>query len=171
MIEAMPSPPVVAPPAPKDEKPKKEDATLKPFPPELKFPGDDEKWSKRFHGMKIAVQARFLSASHRQALIAVRNLLAKPVQIVPGFPELYVDTLDDKGRVLQTERIKRMKLECGPADGVIAPGQVARYLISYEPPVLGARQRLGVAVAQTEAADEPITMQLTINTREAGPKR
>ena len=157
----LPAPPLMPPPVVNNDKPKKEDTSLKPFPPELKFPGDDEKWSRRLHGMKIAVQARFLSASHRQALIAVRNLLAKPVQILPGFPELYVDTLDDKGRVLQTERIKRMKLECGPADGVVAPGQVARYLISYEPPVLGAQQRLGVAVAQTDAADEPITMQLT----------
>ena len=163
LIENLPlsAPPAMPPPVVNEDKAKKEDTSLKPFPPELKFPGDDEKWSKRLHGMKIAVRTRFLSASHRQALLAVRNLLTKPVQIVPGFPELYVDTLDERGRVLQTERIKRMKLECGPPDGVVAPGQIARYLISYEPPVLGARQRLGVAVAQTDAADEPITLELT----------
>ncbi|MGH9842231.1 MAG: hypothetical protein ACREEM_26060 [Blastocatellia bacterium] len=106
----LPPPPVIVPPAVNEEKPKKDDVSLKPFPPDLKFPGNDERWSKRLHGLKIAVQTRILSANHRQALIAVRNTLSKPVQIVPGFPELYVDTLDDKGRVLQTERIKRRKI-------------------------------------------------------------
>jgi hypothetical protein len=163
LVESLPIPvaPLPPPPVVNDDNPKKEETALKPFPPELKFPVGDEKWSRQLHGMKLIARMRFLSATHRQALVAVRNLLSKPVQIVPGFPELFVDTLDDKGRVLQTERIKRMKLECGPSDGVIAPGQVARYLISFEPPVLGARQRLSVAIAQIDAADEPITIELS----------
>lgn len=124
-----------------------------------------EKWSKTVHGLKVAVQTCGVDAKQQQVLVSVRNTLSVPVKLMPNHPELQVQTLDDKGRVLQYEPVARLKLESSTSDGMIAPGQIARYLITYEAPVLGARQRLGVAVAQTNAADEPVLMELTAGMR------
>lgn len=129
------------------------------------FPGENEKWSKRIHGLKIAVRTEVVDANRHQVIVAVRNTLSKPITIVPGYPELYVHTLDEKGRVLQSDTLKRVKLECNSPKGLISPGGTLRYLLTYEPPVLGAKQRLGVAVAQTTAADDPVTMELTAGAR------
>ncbi len=129
------------------------------------FPSENEKWSKRLHGLKIAVRTEVVDANRHQVIVAVRNTLSKPVTIVPGYPELYVHTLDEKGRVLQTDTLKRVKLESNSQKGLIQPGETLRYLLMYEPPVLGAKQRLGVAVAQTTAADDPVTMALTAGAR------
>ena len=156
---------IPAQPISNDESAKKEEPPSKPAISDTSFPSGDDRWSKRIHGLKIAVQNKIVDAQRRQVLIAVHNTLSKPVQIVPGFPELYIHTVDDKGRVLHAESLKRIKLESASSDGVIAPGRIARYLITYELPVLGARQRLGVAVAQTSAADEPVRMELSSETK------
>ncbi len=132
---------------------------------DITFPGENDKWSKRLHGLKIAVRTEVVDATRHQVVVAVRNTLSKPVTIVPGHPELYVHTLDGKGRVLQSDTLKRVKLECSSPKGLISPGETLRYLLTYEPPVLGAKQRLGVAVAQTSAADDPVTMELTAGAR------
>ena len=109
----------------------------------------------------ITAQARIVDAQQREVWIAVRNATKQMIQIVPGHPELYVQTLDGKGRVLQAEPVTQLKAETTHTDGLIGAGQTARYRLVYEPPVLGARQKLGVAVAQTQAADEPAMMELS----------
>ncbi|MGE0128987.1 MAG: hypothetical protein AB7U82_12985 [Blastocatellales bacterium] len=129
------------------------------------FPQGKEKWSKSQHGLRIAVQSRIIDAKHHQVAVTVRNTLDAPVKIVPGHPELQIQTLDDKGRVLQFEPVTRLKVASSVTDGMIAPKQTAHYLITYEAPVIGAKQRLGVAVAQINAADEPATMELTLGKR------
>jgi hypothetical protein len=157
--------PITAQPISSHESAKKEEQHSRSLIFDMRFPSGDEKWSKRIHGLKIAVQNKIIDAQQRQVLIAVHNTLSKPVQIIPGFPELYIHTIDDKGRVLHAESLKRIKIESASSDGVIAPGKITRYLITYEPPVLGARQRLGVAVAQTSAADEPAMMELSAESK------
>lgn len=129
------------------------------------FPQGKEKWSKSLHGLKIAVQSRVVDAKHHQVAISVRNTLGETVRIVPGHPELQIQTLDDKGRVLQFEPVTRVKVSSSVTDGMIGPKQIGCYLITYEAPALGAKQRLSVAVAQINAADEPVTMELTSGKR------
>lgn len=70
-----------------------------------------------------------------------------------------------KGQVLHAESIKYRNVESAAPDGIIQPGRIVRFLITYDAPVLGARQRLGVAVAQTNAADEPVMLELTPESR------
>lgn len=127
--------------------------------------GGKLRWSKPLHGLKAAAQTRAPSASERQVLVTVRNDLSTPLKMAPSQPELTVQTLDDKGRVLQVEPVKISKVELEQPDGLIAPGERRRYLISYEAPVLGAKQRLCVSVAQSNAADEPVVVELTTGTR------
>lgn len=122
-------------------------------------------WSKAQHGLKAAAQTRALNAKQRLVAVSVRNTLSVPIKIAPNQPELSVQTLDDKGRALQVEPVKPLKIETTHSDSLIAPGEVARYLITYEAPILGAKQRLCVTVAQINAADEPVMIELTSGTR------
>ncbi|MGH9840191.1 MAG: hypothetical protein ACREEM_15525 [Blastocatellia bacterium] len=122
-------------------------------------------WSKAQHGLKAAAQTRAIDARKRLVAISVRNLLDVPIKIAPNQPELCIQTLDDKGRVLQVEPVKPLKIETSRSDSMIAPDETARYLITYEAPILGARQRLCVAIAQINAADEPVVIELTSGTR------
>ena len=119
------------------------------------------KWSKPLHGLKVAAQTRVVNANRRQALVSVHNTLSTPVNIAPAQPELSIQTLDESERVLQVEPVKPLKIEVSHFHGLIAPGETAFYLITYETPVLGAKQRLCVAVAQSSAADEPVVVDLT----------
>jgi len=119
------------------------------------------KWSKPLHGLKVAAQTRVMNANRRQALVSVHNTLSTPINIAPAQPELSIQTLDDRGRALQVEPVKPLKMEASNVHGLIAPGATAVYLITYETPVLGAKQRLCVAVAQSAAADEPVVIELT----------
>jgi hypothetical protein len=143
------------------DKPKKEEPTSNALLTDVSFPSSDEKWSERLHGLKIVIQSRGVDENRRQLLVAVHNTLTKPVQIVPGYPDLFIHTYNNKGQVLHAESLKYRKVESAAPDGVIQPGRIVRFLITYQAPVLGAKQRLGVAVAQTNAADEPVMMELT----------
>lgn len=122
-------------------------------------------WTKPQHGLKAAAQTRTVDSQRRLVALSVRNTLDVPLKIVPNQPELYIQTLDDKGRVLQVEPIKPLKIETSRPDTLIAPDETVRYLITYEAPILGARQRLCVSVAQINAADEPVLIELTSGTR------
>ncbi len=147
-----------------DDTPKEKDVP-KPTPIDYPIVEGKEKWSKSLHGLKIAAQTTIIDAKQRHVLVTVRNTLSAPIKIVPGHPELQVQTLDDKGRVLQVEPVARLKFGSSTSDGMIGPKQTARYQLTYEVPILGAKQRLSVAVAQVNAADEPVTMELTAGTR------
>ena len=125
----------------------------------------DLKWSKPVHGLSVMAQTEMLNANKRVATVTVRNTLGVPVRVVPGQPELLVETLNDRGRVLQVEPVARLNVEASNPQGLIAPGAVVRYQIAYEAPALGAKQRLAVAVAQMNAADEPVTVELSAGTR------
>lgn len=161
-LSASPQPPT--PSAKTDDTPKEKVA---PKLSQVDYPVIEgkEKWSKTMHGLKIAAQTTVVDAKQRYVLVTVRNTLSAPIKIVPGHPELQIQTLDDKGRVLQVEPMARLKVGSSTADGMIGPKQTARYQLTYEVPVLGAKQRLSVAVAQVNAADEPATMELTAKTR------
>jgi hypothetical protein len=126
---------------------------------------DKPKWSKSLHGLKVAAETRVVNANQRQAMVAVRNTLSTPINIAPAQPELSIRTLDERDCVLQVEPVKPLKIEASTNHGLIAPGSTARYLITYETPVLGAKQRLCVAVAQSGSADEPVVIELTKGTR------
>lgn len=123
------------------------------------------KWSDPLHGLKAAAQTRAMNADQMQVLLTVKNTLSKPIKIAPGQPELIIQTLDERERVLQAEPVKPLKFEWSDLDGWIAAGGTSFYLITFEAPVLGAKQRLCVAVSQINAADEPVMIELTKGTR------
>lgn len=90
-------------------------------------------------------------------VIAVRNTRTKDARTLPEQPHLTLETVDDKGRTLQIEYVKKIGVQTTVTDDVIPGGETRYYALVYETPILGARQRLRVAVGQTNAADEPAT--------------
>jgi hypothetical protein len=98
-------------------------------------------------------------------VVAVRNTQASAIQVVPGAPDIYVQTLDAKGNPLQFEQVKKFGVETTALNSSIPAGATCYYALVYETPILGASQRLRVSVAQINAADEPAAAELTSSTR------
>jgi len=112
-------------------------------------------FSKSTHGLGLAVASVVdLDVQARLVVIAVRNDAQGVVRIMPGNPELYVQTFDESGKTLQLEQVKRLYVESTSLEGSLSKGEIAYFAIVYEAPVLGALQRLRVSVSQTEAADD-----------------
>ncbi len=127
----------------------------------IKAPAKPGEFSQSNHGLSLAVApAVDLDVQTRLVVIRVRNDGRAVLRIVPGNPEIYVQTFDDHGKSLQIEQVKRLHVESTSLEGKIAAGETVYFAIVYEAPILGARQRLRVSVSQTEAADEPATTSL-----------
>ena len=127
----------------------------------VKSPSRTGEFSKSNHGLSLAVApAVDLDAQTRLIVIGVRNDSKTALRIVPGNPEIYVQTFDDQGKTLQIEQVKRLHVESTSLEAKIGAGETVYFAVVYEAPILGARQRLRVSVSQTEAADEPATTSL-----------
>ncbi len=101
-----------------------------------------------------------IDGEQRLVIVAVRNNVVGNLRLVPGTPELQIQTSDDKGNALQTERLERTYVESTSFEGLIQPGSTAYYALVYTAPVIGASQRLHVLVSHREAADTPTTVVL-----------
>ncbi len=124
-------------------------------------PESFKKWSDTVHGLSLSVSpVRDFDKRSQMVVIAVRNTRKKAVRIVPGQPEIYLETTDDKGKSFTVEQVRKISMRTTATDEVIPAGATAYYAVVYEAPILGSRQRLSVAVGQTSAADEPATAVL-----------
>ncbi len=129
-------------------------------------PKSFKKWSDSVHGLSISTSpVREIGKRSQLVVVAVRNKKKVDARIVPGQPEIYLDTVDGKGRPLQIEVVKKLATETTATDDLIPAGETRYYAVAYETPILGARQRLRVVVGQTTAADEPAAANLTSSKR------
>jgi hypothetical protein len=67
---------------------------------------------------------------------------------------------DMNGKTLLVDYVKKVAVESSGSYGTIPGGGTIYYAIVFRRPILGARQSLRIAVAQSNAADEPITWDL-----------
>jgi hypothetical protein len=102
----------------------------------------------------------------RLVVFAVRNVESETLRVIPGYPDLYIETLNEHGRAVESgTRVPRLHLSSSSTGGAI-PARTTRYFaLVYEAPILGARQHLKLAVAHMSAADEPATADLTVTAR------
>jgi hypothetical protein len=129
-------------------------------------PKSFKKWSDTVHGLSLSTSpVREVGKRSQLVVVAVRNTKKVDARIIPGQPEIYLETVDGKGRPLQVEVVKKLATETTATDGLIPADEVRYYAVVYETPILGARQRLSVIVGQTIAADEPATASLTSSKR------
>ena len=129
-------------------------------------PRSFKKWNDSVHGLSLSVTPVWDVGKKAQlVVIAARNTKKRDARIVPGQPEIYLETLDGKGRPLQIEPVRKLATDTTATDGVIPGGETRYYALVYEAQVLGARQRLRAIVGQTTSADEPATANLTSSKR------
>ena len=129
-------------------------------------PKSFKKWSDTVHGLSLSTSpVREVGKRSQLVVVAVRNTKKVDARIIPGQPEIYLETVDGKGRPLQVEVVKKLATETTATDGLIPADAIRYYAVVYETPILGARQRLSVIVGQTIAADEPATASLTSSKR------
>lgn len=120
------------------------------------------------YGLTMAVSsAGEIDAEQRLIVVAVRNETTGNLRLVPGTPELEIQTIDEKGNALQTERLDRSYIETTSLEGLITASSTVYYAIVYRAPVMGASQRLKVLVSHREAADSPVTVSVPNATADA----
>jgi hypothetical protein len=118
-------------------------------------------WSKAQHGLELAVsRITELDPESRLVVVAVRNVTASNLRLVPGSPELQIQTADTGGNPIQTTPIDVGHVESTTLEGLVQPGSTAYYALVYKAPILGTNQNVRVLVAHREAADAPITASL-----------
>ncbi|MFN7929210.1 MAG: hypothetical protein U0Y68_14940 [Blastocatellia bacterium] len=83
-----------------------------------------------------------------------------PVNLVPGQPELSLRTLDRKGHVLQIETLKPLSMDATNTTGLLAAQGIASYLLTYTTPMLVTGQKLFVVLAASNAADDPLLLEV-----------
>ena len=128
-----------------------------------------KKWTPAAHGLSIATSTpKDFNDKDGSAIVivAVSNILPEPLRIVPGQPDIAIETRDDQGKkTLLVEQIKPLHVESSGLGDSIPAGATLYYAIIYRRPVLGVRQRLRVTVGQINAADDPAVADLTSSTR------
>ncbi len=131
-----------------------------------KSPKQFKQWSVTTHGLSLSVSpVREMDKRSQLVVVAVRNTRNTDARILPNQPEITVETVDDKGKPLNIEVVKKLGIQTTATNEVIPGGATAYYALAYESRSLGARQRLRVAVGQTIAADEPASAGIASTNR------
>lgn len=118
-------------------------------------------WSKPQQGFELAVSRIWeLDAETRLVVVAIRNITASNLRLIPGSPELQVQTSDSGGNSIQTTRLDARYIESTTLEGLVQPGSTVYCAIVYKAPILGTNQNVRVLVAHREAADAPLSSPL-----------
>jgi hypothetical protein len=130
----------------------------------IKNPKWFQQWTKTRHSLSIStLPPHDLSGSARLVLFAVRNTGSESVRLISGYPDLYVETVNEKHRPVEAgPRIAKLHLVSSISDASIQPGAIRYFALVYELPILGVQQHLKLVIAHMSAADEPATADLTV---------
>ncbi len=87
------------------------------------------------------------------------------MNLLANSPELFVETVDEQDTTVNIQSITKIQTEASNVSAVIGAGATAYFAIAYIVPILDAHQHLKIVVAQTNAADEPVSMKLAVSER------
>ena len=119
-------------------------------------------WSKPQSGLELGVsRVAELDSDTRLVIAAIRNTTASNLRLIPGSPELQVQTTDSGGNSIQTIRLDAQYTESTTLEGLVQPGSTVYYALVYKAPILGTNQSVRILVAHREAADAPLTSSLS----------
>jgi len=123
-----------------------------------------QQWTKTRHSLRLStLRPHDLGGTARLVLFAVRNTGSESVRLISGYPDLYVETVNEKHRPVEAgTRVAKLHLVSSISDASIPPGAIRYFALVYELPILGVQQHLKLAVAHMSAADEPATADLTV---------
>lgn len=123
-------------------------------------------WTRSTHGLRLSILNEPDSGKPFNVVtVAVRNTRDKPLRLVADSPELFIETVDEKGATLNVQSIPKTQIETSNPSGTIPAYATVYFAIAYVSPVLDAHQRLKIVVAQTNAADEPASIKLATSGR------
>jgi len=123
-------------------------------------------WTRSLHGLRLSIlQDRDSGKPFNVVTVAVKNTTGDSLRLVADSPELFIETVDDKGATVNIHSIPKTQTETSNMSGAIAARTTAYFVIAYVSPVLDAHQRLKLVVAQTSAADEPASIKLATSGR------
>ena len=156
-----------------------EPVTLQPPKPDYREPAEAalrdafknpklfRRWTRERHGLRISVlPTRDLNDTTRLVVFAVRNVAPETLRVISGYPDVFIETLNQHGRPVEAgTRVPKLHLSSSATGGAI-PARTTRYFaLVYDVPILGARQHLKLALAHMSAADEPATADLTVTAK------
>jgi hypothetical protein len=120
-------------------------------------------WAQQRHGLRIStLPPRDLSDTVRLVVFAVRNAGSDSLRLLEGYPDLYVETLNEKGRPVEAgTKVEKFSLASSGTTNLLAPGEMRFFALAYKAPILGAQQHLKIVAAHMSAADEPAMADLT----------
>jgi hypothetical protein len=130
-----------------------------------KNPEQFRNWTQAVHGISLSVEQRSdYSEGFNVLILAVKNKTTETLKLLPGSPDLFVETLDDKGQSLNLQQIKTI-YDARDGPGAIPSGATVYFALAYVYPVLDVHQQVKIVVAQTNAADEPASISLASSER------
>jgi hypothetical protein len=128
----------------------------------VRKPKQFKDWSKPTHEISLATLSQGdPKEEFRVLVVAVKNTGRDTLKITSGSPDLLLEMLDDQGKIINVQSIKKLHTEVSEVSGAIPGGSTIYYAIGYTAPVLGVHQQLKVVVAQTDAADDPASIALS----------
>jgi hypothetical protein len=131
-----------------------------------KRPKRFKNWTHATHGLKLSVLEDSDSGRpFKVVTVAVKNNAGESLQLLANSPELFIETIDDKGATVDIHSIANTQREASNTSGAIAPGATVYFAIAYASPVLDVRQHLKIVVSQTNAADQPASIELASSGR------
>src|SRR5436309_2503910 len=93
-------------------------------------PARFNRWSTPAHGLSISVTAPVdLDDQRRMTVVAVKNTTQAGLRILPGGPELDVQTLSEGGQVVQVRSIKLLQTASSGTGGALPAGATIYYAI------------------------------------------
>jgi hypothetical protein len=127
----------------------------------MKQPKRFKNWTKPTHGLSLSILQQGVNAqSFNILLVAIKNKTSDPLKLSPGIPDLFIEMLDDRGKPLNIQSIKKLHTEASDESGLLPRGGIAYYAVVYTAPILNMGQQVKVSVGQTSAADEPASIVL-----------
>ena len=122
-------------------------------------------WTRETHGVKLSVlQGLDSEKPFKLVTVAIKNTTRDSLKLVADGPELFVETVDEKGTTVNVHSVTKTQI-LGSTSGAIAPHTTAYFVIAYVSPLLDVHQRLKIVVAQTNATDDPASIKLAASGR------
>ncbi len=131
-----------------------------------KKPKRFKNWTHSMRGLKLSIlQDPDSARAFKVVTVAVKNSTSEPLQLVANSPELFIETIDDKGATVDIHSIANTQREASNTSGAIAPGAIIYFAIAYASPILDVHQHLKIVATQTNAADQPASIRLPTSGR------
>lgn len=129
-----------------------------------KRPKRFKNWTHSTHGLKLSIlQDPDSGRPFKVVTVAVKNNAGESLQLMANSPELFMETIDEKGATVDIHSIA--KTAASNTSGAIAPGATVYFAIAYASPILDVHQHLKIVVTQTNAADQPASIKLATSGR------